>query len=519
MVTMTFVATLESEAIVSETSATAGTHSSLDYLPGACFLGACAAKLYDNLSLDEAFTVFHSGKVRFGNAYPLSPNGIPALPVPAAWHFFKGESPVEEGKINVAGIKNLLHTSAETFRDWESSGRQPKQMREGYSTQCGDFIPKSSGYRLKTAIDRSTKRAAEAQLFGYESLDAGSRWWFTVECDDDVSRKICTDIAEALHNRLRVGRSRTAENGIVQVSLEEKLSFAPAVSEEASQHIHLYCVSDLALREAVSGSPVNSPAAAHFQLPDGVRTVADRSFIRIRRYAPFNGKRKANDLERQVISKGSVITFEKTDGSPFTGVELKDLRNKLACGVGMYRHDGLGKVLVNPSFIMTETVALQETVQFAQLPEQPAELANTNQELITWMIGRSSARTCEVEISAQVEIWANLLVKKICALQRTLSQFPGKSQWGAVREIASSPQTTRKVLNDKLFGENTGLCVHGVSMIQWGEEFKYENDWVSFAEFLRTIVLTKYNNDEQARKALYLLAERIPKKMNQHKEG
>ena len=99
------------------------------------------------------------------------------------------------------------------------------------------------------------------------------------------------------------------------------------------------------------------------------------------------------------------------------------------------------------------------------------------------------------------------------------SAFPGNSQWGAVRSIASLMQTTREMLVDKLFGENIGLCVHGVSRIQWEQEFKYDHKWISFAEFLRTVVVAQYNDHEQTRKALYLLAERVPKKLNQHKEG
>ena len=81
---MTFIVTLESDAVISETSATAGVHSTLDYLPGAALLGACAASLYDSLAPEESFLVFHSGRVRFGNAYPLAENGAPAIPVPAA---------------------------------------------------------------------------------------------------------------------------------------------------------------------------------------------------------------------------------------------------------------------------------------------------------------------------------------------------------------------------------------------------------------------------------------------------
>ena len=44
-----FNALLKSDTVISERSATAGGHACLDYLPGACFLGACASALYREL--------------------------------------------------------------------------------------------------------------------------------------------------------------------------------------------------------------------------------------------------------------------------------------------------------------------------------------------------------------------------------------------------------------------------------------------------------------------------------------
>jgi len=55
-------------------------HRSLDYLPGANLLGATAEKLYSS-DLVSSFQIFHSGKVRFGNAI-RSPHreNLPCLP-------------------------------------------------------------------------------------------------------------------------------------------------------------------------------------------------------------------------------------------------------------------------------------------------------------------------------------------------------------------------------------------------------------------------------------------------------
>ena len=79
------ITTLE-EVVISERAANEGSHASLDYLPGATFLGAIAARLYEDLSEQEAYQVFHSGKVRFGNALPLSQDEQQTYPMPLCWY-------------------------------------------------------------------------------------------------------------------------------------------------------------------------------------------------------------------------------------------------------------------------------------------------------------------------------------------------------------------------------------------------------------------------------------------------
>ena len=126
MTSFNYTARLVTDAVISERSSTTGGHRCLDYIPGACLLGAVAAKLYDSLGQD-AFTVFHSGKVRFGNGYPLSAAGEPAFPVPFAWHTAKGE----EMNGSVTNIKNLFHATAAQHDEWGKAGDQQKPLRRG----------------------------------------------------------------------------------------------------------------------------------------------------------------------------------------------------------------------------------------------------------------------------------------------------------------------------------------------------------------------------------------------------
>src|SRR5690606_13316392 len=87
----TFEILLEQPLIISQQAASAGAHQSLDYIPGSVLLGLAASRLYANLPAQTAFTLFHNGIVRFGDALPVD-QGETGLPMPLNWHLYKGES-------------------------------------------------------------------------------------------------------------------------------------------------------------------------------------------------------------------------------------------------------------------------------------------------------------------------------------------------------------------------------------------------------------------------------------------
>ena len=156
--------TLLEDVIVNERPATEGAHASLDYLPGVLLLGAAAARLYAGLSRPEAWTLFHSGQVQFGDALPLV-DEHPGWPMPLCWHEKKSEKAITNGRIDPAKV------SKGRFTDDENA--QPKQLRAGYVRADGRHLSGHKSFRMKTALDPASGRIAEAQLFGYESIDAG----------------------------------------------------------------------------------------------------------------------------------------------------------------------------------------------------------------------------------------------------------------------------------------------------------------------------------------------------------
>ena len=62
MKTLQFRITLLSDVILNQKSATEGSNSTLDFIPGNCFLGIVASRLYTKVTPEEALDLFHNGK-------------------------------------------------------------------------------------------------------------------------------------------------------------------------------------------------------------------------------------------------------------------------------------------------------------------------------------------------------------------------------------------------------------------------------------------------------------------------
>lgn len=501
---MDFRCHLLSDVVVSENSSTVGNHTCLTHIPGACFLGASAARIYNKLDT-ESFNVFHSGKVRFGCAYPLDKNGLPTIPVPLTWYLPKGENlQNNKGTVHDEYI-NILHVKDETIQEWEEKGIQYRQVRDGFFSETGQVVNPSRVYHPKTAIDRSKAgRSAESQLFGYESLKAGTDWYFSIEFDADISKELEDKIVSSLTDgEINIGRSHLAEYG--QLALAKMPSGAqPFTCEKSNQEtLFIYCLSDTALRDPSNGSPTIIPSAAAFFLSDA-DIVQEKSYIRSRVYAPFNSYRRAYDLERQVICKGSVIAFRKQAGT-FNAAEIESIQEKLNQGVGLYRYDGLGKVIVHPRFLASAQYKFSSASPFVDI--QKADIDKT--DFMEWIEKKTGKQIVDKRSVDKVEVWLRDIMKA--------RNKPAKSQWSQLRTIALQSKNTDD-LKKKLFSSEIGLCMHGVSEKQWNEKFTLSKTKMTYTEFLEKVVSENASSFEEMQKIIFLLGNRVPMRMNQEKE-
>lgn len=407
---------LLTDAAVTRRSASVGGHQTLRFVPGQCVLGAAAARTYASLAgRDLAWKVFHGGDVRFGDALPLV-GEAPGWPAPLSLHVPKGQAGDDGRKVNQATVNLLCRDRGDL--SWE-------QLRETFVALDGSATRPAPRRSMRTAVG-ATGRARDGYLFELEAIPAGTRLRGVIEGDEALVR----EVVEALHDtEIRVGRSRSAEFGRARFRRLDDALPAPitAPHHEASQ-LSFWCVSDLALRAAQTGQPTLTPEPAAFGLPEGWTYDPARSFVRTRRYTPFNGHRRAYDLERQVIVAGSVLSFRGPAG---LAPEAWDaVAARVAGGVGEHRAEGLGAVVFEPALLSGEhpvwepaTAAIEPPLKVAAtLPDDP---------LARWLAAE------EVFHAVEAQAWEAVrsMIVTMRDARRAWAMVPD-AQWGALRALA-----------------------------------------------------------------------------------
>lgn len=239
-------------------------------------------------------------------------------------------------------IHNFQHVDA--IRGPSGGTEQAKQLREGYISADGRWIKPERGYRMKTAVDGTTGRAADGQLFGYSSLSRGQTFVSFVEADEDVDPALFEQVCAALRGVVFLGRSRSAEYGRAEIERFED-DLRPVHGSAENGVLTLWLLSDLAPCDAM-GRPTNTLDVQCLGLPNGSRIDWSRSFLRSRSYSAWNATRKGYEVERKVIRAGSVIT-----ASLPSGADVRATIRQLARGVGLHVQSGLGRVWVNPPML------------------------------------------------------------------------------------------------------------------------------------------------------------------------
>lgn len=452
-----FKCTLLSDVVLSAKAASEGNQSTLDFIPGNSFLGIAASMLYKKETYRESFEIFHSGKVKFWDAH-CAKNGIRSVKIPLVFYYPKLKKMEEECYV-VHKVKNLSSD--------EMIGKQLKQCRSGFYCFSNEKIQKTSlpkAFAIKSAYDKNYRRSYDEKMYGYESLSQGAVFYFEVTFDDVITDTVQSNVKKALEGVHRIGRSKTAQYGLVKIetcTFDSYNSNLPR-SVKPGELIEVYADGRLIFMDQY-GVPTFQPSAKDLGIPEGIIRW-DLSQVRTFQYSPWNFKRQAYDADRCGIEKGSVFIVEVT----------KETLLEYSNFVGFYQNEGFGKVIYNPDFLGADSNG-RILYQFPKENDTEAickkEKTSTLQEkyilaednpLLVYLQKRKEQEQQKYKIYGAVNRFVN----------GNKGYFKGTtfaSQWGEIRSIA-----LRSINDDEVIDNIRTYIGHGIKEKDWNVKKRKE---------------------------------------------
>lgn len=439
---------LLSEVIISSDTASEGQKKTLSYLPGVKFLGIVSSKLYNESEVQKTLDLFHNGTVSFSDAHPCLGDSY-SLHAPFAWFHPKGED-----------VKEKAYVHHDLSEEKRQSLPQLKQARSGYFALTGEYLPSiPQEFSIKSAYDRERRRAMDEQMYGYFALPKDSEWLFTVE---DRSGQYLQEVRKELEGKHRIGRSRSAEYGLVEITFDKELP-ANATQLPATTRLVCYAESDCIFYDDCGQPTLQPDPVKHFDLPEGTIVDWSQSQIRYRLYQSWNSKRYNRDADRHIIEKGSVIVFH----TPAPIAPSAQMR------VGAQQAQGFGRVHINPEFLKGNEegkliLKLEEaknwptpdTVRYSSMPNGEKD------ELVLHHLRKKSE-------AANSVMSIDELVNKFIKEEGDRFNAISASQWGMVRHYAKiSPDTN--AFHGLVFKEGFGCITKGQREADWRKNKRRE---------------------------------------------
>lgn len=454
-----FKVTLLSDVVLNSSLATEGNMTSLDYIPGSNFLGMVAGKLYENLNINESYLLFHSGKVRFGDA-TISIENMVSYPFPNMLFMDKIKKNIGTDPIYLDYLIDRKNPPS----DENGNGLQLKQMRGGYVLSYGTvFKELDKSFAIKSAQDRKTRTSEDGKMFGFESLNKGFEFVFSIQFGVD---SMIETVTKAIQGKHRLGKSRNAEFGQINI---EKINIQPKPIEnfKSDTFVLVYAQSNLCFLDEF-GMPTFQPDAEQLGLNADAKINWEKSQIRTHTYSPWNFKRNTTNTQRDCIAKGSVFYVEKASFTEATNT------------IGLHQSEGLGKVIYNPIFLKGSTQDAKSNFGFSEYKKNEVDdkpkLKEPSTVLTKFLVSRLKDKNHDIAISKAVQELVYSTKEEIKRLKKISS-----SQWGGIRAIATK-ETDIQQLSLKLFGkrnlvdanekrdEKFGYLTHGVADEKyWGK--------------------------------------------------
>ena len=359
------------------------------------------ASRYSDFS--DPFKIFHSGAVKFCDAAPIKDGK----------EFFKIPLSYFHEKLDGSKIYNHHLLSHEEFEKFT----QLKQMRSGYINDEKKQLSLDLDFSQKSAYDKEKRRSMDSQMYGYEAFRAGMKWRFSVKFEPSVSEGDISRAKETLERSTRLGKSKSAEYGAVEIKFIGKNTDKIQTFTPPEKYTFVYAKSRLALTDE-NGNPSYD---VKYILPNLSANNVDyeKTQIRISNFTPYNGARSTKDYERACINKGSVIALKNLSAE-----QIAALKN----GVGAYLSEGFGEVLINPWFLDGGD-AKDNPIEFqkeAQIERSTGKIP-TQSDLAKFLKQKQTTKDQTLEIAEEVA--------KFIGDHKNKFNKISNSQWGAIRAL------------------------------------------------------------------------------------
>ncbi|TFV94466.1 hypothetical protein E4S40_10620 [Algoriphagus kandeliae] len=445
MTTYYFKCTLLSNVVLNSKLATEGNMTTLDYIPGSNFLGIAANKLYKAEGDETAYKLFHSGEVKFGDGRVATNTGEITYAVPFSFFQDKLKSKLENDPIYL----HHLITSKNFPKDDTGTKRQLQQSRSGYISAKGTLVKEvEKRFSLKSAYDREKRTSKTGNMFGFEAIPAGTVFIFSISSEN---KSLLDKVAAALKGNQRLGKSKTAEYGQVQIEKIEHIE--PLPTFQSDEFTLVYAESNLCFFDQ-SGQPTFQPTTEDLGLDGGIVDWS-KSQIRTYSYAPWNGQRKTTSTQRHCIAKGSV--FYVKGGYPSSSVNF----------IGHYQAEGLGKVIYNPIFLKSNGNEKESPfeIHLDKIAEPVYQKGNLNSPLSQFLKKQKDQKAMELLTS---ELVTDYVYKEVPNRFSKLNDV-SPSQWGNIRLIASRARDVDE-MKSLLYEGKEAYLKHGVAYEKcWGK--------------------------------------------------
>jgi hypothetical protein len=460
-----FKCKLLSDVILNRKPATEGSQQTLDFIPGGNFYGIVANQLYKvEQDEKELFTLLHSGQVKFGDAHP-SVGEERSYHVPASMCRPKlGGSTYLQHK-----VVELIQADKEMEKDFNK--KQLKQCREGFflfqketdegKQGQGVKVKVEKAFSLKSSYDRVNRRTADAKLFGYESINKGLELIFYVYFEEGISEAQRQRVIHCLTGTQRIGRSRTAQYGLMEIEPLGECREEEAQTTVEEPMFYLYADSRLIPLDA-QGNPTCRPTAEDLGL-EGCEIDLQRTQIRTFQYAPWNFKRQAYDTDRYGLEKGSVIAVKASTATTVPHF------------VGAYQTEGFGHVIVSPFFMQAREDGTACYPLVEKEEKGGAEVRQEEKELSLFPTSALSGTVRALALRSNHEQVMQYIYRSVSEFKKKHGETftkDGKafaSQWGNIRSIAMRSNNFY-CLEQDLYDGKEAYLKHGCAQEKWEQE-------------------------------------------------